>query len=127
MRPLRFAEATREAGRCLAYGMGVMVGTTATWSEDLFVTGVNGNRLVNDGKDGSGATKGSGVEETGWGARGVLRPTATASSTCSSAGTSTRQDRPHLHADGRSKAYCTLERYLGVSSRLVGLMAALQT
>lgn len=123
--PIRFAEATRDAGLAVSlFGMGAAVGDVdGDGSEDLFVTGVNGNRLlVNDGKGRfRDVTKGSGVEETGWGSSaafsdldgdGVLDLfvgryvdwTPKTDLTCT--------------LDGTSKAYCTPERYPGVSSRL---------
>ena len=123
--PLRFQEATREAGLAASlYGMGVAVGDVdGDGSPDLLVTGLNECRLfLNDGKGRfRDATKGSGIDGLGWATSaafgdfdgdGILDLfigqyvdwTPRSDLTCT--------------LDGKHKSYCTPERYPGKTSRL---------
>jgi hypothetical protein len=123
--PIRFVDATREAGLAISlYGMGVAVGdVNGDGAPDLFVSGLNGNRLlVNDGKGRfRDATKGSGVESTGW---------ATSAAFADFDGDGvldlfvaryvdwTEKTDLYCTLDGKTKSYCTPERYPGVTSHL---------
>ncbi|MFI5197234.1 MAG: CRTAC1 family protein [Thermoanaerobaculia bacterium] len=122
---IRFEDRTKEAGLALSlFGMGVAVGdVNDDGAPDLVITGLDDIRLLlNDGKGHfRDATKGSGLVESGWGTSaafadfdgdGVLdlfvgqyvNWTPTTDMYCS--------------LDGKTKSYCTPERYNGVSSRL---------
>lgn len=121
----RFVEATREAGLSVSlFGMGAAVGDVdGDGAPDLFVTGVNGNRLlVNDGKGRfRDATKGSGLEATGWGSSAAfadLDGDAVLDLFVGRYVDWTPKTDLFCTLDGRTKSYCTPERYPGVSSRL---------
>ena len=123
--PIRLVDATKEAGLAVSlYGMGVAVGDlNDDGAPDLVVTGLNGNRVfLNDGKGRfRDVTKGSGIESTGW---------ATSAALADFDGDGvldlfitryvdwTEKTDLFCTLDGKSKAYCTPERYPGVSSRL---------
>ncbi len=123
--PVRFVNATKEAGLAVSlYGMGVAVGDmNDDGAPDLFVSGLNGNKLfLNDGKGHfRDATKGSGLESTGW---------ATSAAFADFDGDGildlfvaryvdwTEKTDLFCTLDGKTKSYCTPERYPGVSSRL---------
>ncbi len=123
--PIRFVDATREAGLAVSlYGMGAAVGDVdGDGSPDLLVTGLNGNRLfLNDGKGRfRDATRGSGLESTGW-------ATSAAFADLDGDGVLdlfvgryvdwTETTDLFCTLDGKTKSYCTPERYPGVSSRL---------
>lgn len=123
--PIRFVDATKEAGLAVSlYGMGVAVGdVNDDGAPDLFVSGLNGNRLfLNDGKGHfRDVTKGSGLESTGW-------STSAAFADFDGDGILdlfvaryvdwTEKTDLFCTLDGKTKAYCTPERYPGVSSRL---------
>jgi hypothetical protein len=123
--PIRFVEATREAGLAASlFGMGVAVGDVdGDGSPDLFVTGVNGNRLfLNDGKGRfRDATKGSGVESTGWGssaAFGDFDGDGVLDLFVGRYVDWTPKTDLQCTLDGKTKSYCTPERYPGVTSNL---------
>ena len=121
--PIRFVEATKEAGLSVSlYGMGVAVGdVNGDGAPDLFVSGLNGNKLLlNDGKGHfRDATAGSGVESTGW---------ATSAAFADFDGDGvldlfvaryvdwTEKTDLFCTLDGKNKSYCTPERYPGVTS-----------
>ena len=123
--PIRFEDRTKEAGLAISlYGMGVAVGdVNDDGAPDLVITGLDDIRLLlNDGKGHfRDATKGSGLAGSGWGSSaafadfdgdGVLdlfvgqyvNWTAKTDLYCS--------------LDGKTKSYCTPERYPGTPSRL---------
>ena len=123
--PIRLVEATREAGLAVSlYGMGAAVGdVTEDGAPDLLVTGVNGNRLLlNDGKGRfRDATRGSGLESTGWGssaAFGDFDGDGVLDLFVGRYVDWTPQSDLLCTLDGKTKAYCTPERYPGVTSRL---------
>ena len=123
--PIKMVDATKESGLAVSlYGMGVAVGDLdGDGSPDLVVTGLNGNRvLLNDGKGRfRDVTKGSGIEATGW---------ATSAALADFDGDGildlfiaryvdwTEKTDLFCTLDGKTKSYCTPERYPGVSSRL---------
>jgi hypothetical protein len=122
---VRFEDRTREAGLAISlYGMGVAVGdVNGDGAPDLVITALDDIRLLLN--DGTGhfrdATKASGLVGSGWGTSAAFADfdgdgildlfvgqyvnwTPKADIYCS--------------LDGRTKSYCTPERYDGVSSRL---------
>ena len=122
---IRFEDRTKESGLAISlFGMGVAVGdVNDDGFPDVVITGVDDIRLLlNDGKGHfRDATKGSGLVGSGWGSSaafadfdgdGVLdlfvgqyvNWTAKTDLYCS--------------LDGKTKSYCTPERYPGTSSRL---------
>ena len=122
---IRFEDRTKESGLAISlFGMGVAVGDVNNDGfPDVVITGVDDIRLLlNDGKGHfRDATKGSGLVGSGWGSSaafadfdgdGVLdlfvgqyvNWTAKTDLYCS--------------LDGKTKSYCTPERYPGTSSRL---------
>ena len=123
--PIRFEDRTKEAGLAISlYGMGVAVGdVNDDGAPDLVITGLEDIRLlVNDGKGHfKDATKGSGLVGSGWG-------TSAAFADFDGDGVLdlfvgqyvnwTPKTDMHCSLDGRTKSYCTPERYNGVSSRL---------
>lgn len=123
--PLRFEDRTKEAGLAISlYGMGVAVGdVNDDGAPDLLITGLDDIRLlVNDGKGRfKDATKGSGLVGSGWG-------TSAAFADFDGDGVLdlfvgqyvnwTPKTDMHCSLDGKTKSYCTPERYNGVSSRL---------
>src|SRR5512140_740305 len=122
---VRFEDATKAAGLAISlYGMGVAVGdVNDDGAPDLVITGLDDIRLlVNDGKGRfRDATKGSGLAGSGWG-------TSAAFADFDGDGVLdlfvgqyvnwTPKTDMHCSLDGKTKAYCTPERYNGVSSRL---------
>ena len=123
--PIRFEDRTKEAGLAISlYGMGVAVGdVNDDGAPDLLITGLDDIRLlVNDGKGHfRDATKGSGLVGSGWG-------TSAAFADFDGDGVLdlfvgqyvnwTPKTDMYCSLDGRTKSYCTPERYNGVSSRL---------
>jgi hypothetical protein len=123
--PIRFEDRTKEAGLAISlYGMGVAVGdVNDDGAPDLVITGLDDIRLlVNDGKGHfRDATKGSGLVGSGWG-------TSAAFADFDGDGVLdlfvgqyvnwTPKTDMYCSLDGRTKSYCTPERYNGVSSRL---------
>ncbi len=123
--PIRFEDRTREAGLAVSlYGMGVAVGdVNDDGAPDLVITGLDDIRLfLNDGKGHfRDATKGSGLVGSGWG-------TSAAFADFDGDGVLdlfvgqyvnwTPKTDMYCSLDGRTKSYCTPERYNGVSSRL---------
>jgi enediyne biosynthesis protein E4 len=123
--PIRFENRTKEAGLAISlYGMGVAVGdVNDDGAPDLVITGLDDIRLLlNDGKGHfRDATKGSGLVASGWG-------TSAAFADFDGDGTLdlfvgqyvnwTPKTDMYCSLDGKTKSYCTPERYNGVSSRL---------
>lgn len=123
--PIRFEDRTKEAGLAISlYGMGVAVGdVNEDGAPDLVITGIDDIRLlVNDGKGHfRDATKGSGLIGSGWG-------TSAAFADFDGDGVLdlfvgqyvnwTPKTDMYCSLDGKTKSYCTPERYNGVSSRL---------
>ncbi|HTS02974.1 MAG TPA: CRTAC1 family protein [Thermoanaerobaculia bacterium] len=123
--PIRFEDRTKEAGLAVSlYGMGVAVGdVNDDGAPDLVITGLDDIRLfVNDGKGHfRDATKGSGLVGSGWG-------TSAAFADFDGDGVLdlfvgqyvswTPKTDMYCSLDGRTKSYCTPERYNGVPSRL---------
>ncbi len=123
--PIRFEDRTREAGLAISlYGMGVAVGdVNDDGAPDIVVTGLDDIRLlVNDGKGRfHDVTKGSGLVAPGWG-------TSAAFADFDGDGVLdlfvgqyvnwTPKTDMYCSLDGRTKSYCTPERYNGVPSRL---------
>ena len=123
--PIRFEDRTKEAGLAISlYGMGVAVGdVNDDGAPDLVITGLDDIRLlVNDGKGHfHDATKGSGLVGSGWG-------TSAAFADFDGDGVLdlfvgqyvnwTPKTDMYCSLDGKTKSYCTPERYNGVSSRL---------
>src|SRR5512141_1308617 len=122
---LRFEDATKAAGLAISlYGMGVAVGdVNDDGAPDLVITALDDIRLlVNDGKGHfRDATKGSGLVGSGWG-------TSAAFADFDGDGVLdlfvgqyvnwTPKTDMYCSLDGKTKSYCTPERYNGVSSRL---------
>jgi hypothetical protein len=122
---IRFEDRTKEAGLALSlFGMGVAVGdVNDDGAPDLVITGLDDIRLLlNDGKGHfRDATKGSGLAGSGWGTSaafadfdgdGVL-DLVVGQYVNWSPGTDL-----YCTLDGKTKSYCTPERYSGTSSRL---------
>jgi hypothetical protein len=122
---IRFEDRTKEAGLALSlFGMGVAVGdVNDDGAPDLVITGLDDIRLLlNDGKGRfHDATKGSGLAGAGWGTSaafadfdgdGVL-DLIVGQYVNWSPGTDL-----YCTLDGKTKSYCTPERYPGTSSRL---------
>ncbi|HEX7615775.1 MAG TPA: CRTAC1 family protein [Thermoanaerobaculia bacterium] len=123
--PIRFEDRTRDAGFAVSlYGMGVAVGdVNDDGFPDVVVTGLDDIRLLlNDGKGHfKDATKGSGLVGSGWG-------TSAAFADFDGDGVLdlfvgqyvnwTAKTDMYCSLDGRTKSYCTPERYDGVPSRL---------
>ncbi len=123
--PIRFEDRTKEAGLAISlYGMGVAVGdVNDDGAPDLVITGLDDIRLlVNDGKGHfRDATKGSGLVGSGWG-------TSAAFADFDGDGVLdlfvgqyvnwTPKTDMYCSLDGKTKSYCTPERYNGVSSHL---------
>ena len=122
---IRFEDRTKEAGLALSlFGMGVAVGdVNDDGAPDLVITGLDDIRLLlNDGKGHfRDATKGSGLAGSGWGTSaafadfdgdGVL-DLVVGQYVNWSPGTDL-----YCTLDGKTKSYCTPERYPGTSSRL---------
>jgi hypothetical protein len=123
--PIRFEDRTKESGLAVSlYGMGVAVGdVNGDGAPDLVITGLDDIRLLlNDGKGRfRDATKGSGLVGSGWG-------TSAAFADFDGDGVLdlfvgqyvnwTPRTDMFCSLDGKTKSYCTPERYSGVSSRL---------
>ena len=123
--PIRFEDRTKETGLAISlYGMGVAVGdVNDDGAPDLLITGLDDIRLLlNDGKGHfRDATKGSGLAGSGWG-------TSAAFADFDGDGVLdlfvgqyvnwTPKTDMYCSLDGKTKAYCTPERYNGVPSRL---------
>ena len=123
--PIRFEDRTRDAGLAISlYGMGVAVGdVNDDGFPDIVVTGLDDIRLLlNDGKGRfRDATKGSGLVGSGWG-------TSAAFADFDGDGVLdlfvgqyvnwTPKTDMYCSLDGKTKSYCTPERYNGVPSRL---------
>ncbi len=122
---MRFEDRTREAGLAISlYGMGIAVGDVdGDGTPDVVITGLDDIRLlVNDGKGRfRDATRGSGLTGSGWG-------TSAAFADFDGDGVLdlfvgqyvnwTPKTDMFCSLDGKTKAYCTPERYNGVSPRL---------
>jgi enediyne biosynthesis protein E4 len=122
---IRFEDRTKESGLAISlFGMGVAVGdVNDDGFPDVVITGLDDIRLfLNDGKGRfHDATKGSGLAGTGWG-------TSAAFADFDGDGVldlfvgqyvnwTSRTDL-YCSLDGKTKSYCTPERYPGTSSRL---------
>jgi hypothetical protein len=123
--PIRFEERTKEAGLGLSlYGMGVAVGdVNDDGAPDLVITGLDDIRLLlNDGKGHfRDATKGSGLVGTGWGTSAAFADFDGDGALDLFVGQYvnwTPKTDMYCSLDGKTKSYCTPERYNGVSSRL---------
>jgi hypothetical protein len=122
---VRFEDRTREAGLAISlYGMGVAVGdVNDDGAPDVVITGLNDIRLLlNDGhgrfRD---ATKGSGLVGTGWGTSAAFADFDGDGILDLFVGQYvnwTPKTDMYCSLDGKTKAYCTPERYDGVSPRL---------
>jgi len=123
--PIRFVDQTREAGLAVSmYGMGAAIGDVdGNGTPDLLVTGLEEDRLfLNDGKGRfRDASKGSGLDGKGWATSaafgdfdgdGVLDLFL-----CQYVDWTSATDL-YCTLDGKTKAYCTPERYPGRTSRL---------
>jgi len=122
---IRFEDRTVESGLAISlFGMGVAVGdVNDDGFPDLVITGLDDIRLfLNDGKGHfHDATKGSGLVGTGWG-------TSAAFADFDGDGVLdlfvgqyvnwTPKTDLYCSLDGKTKSYCTPERYPGTSSRL---------
>jgi enediyne biosynthesis protein E4 len=122
---MKFEDRTTEARLAISlYGMGVAVGdVNDDGASDLVITALDDIRLlVNDGKGHfRDATKGSGLAGSGWG-------TSAAFADFDGDGVLdlfvgqyvnwTPKTDMYCSLDGKTKSYCTPERYNGVSSRL---------
>ncbi len=123
--PIRFEDRTKDAGLAVAlYGMGVAIGDVdGDGFPDVVVTGLDDIRLfLNDGKGHfRDATKGSGLVGAGWG-------TSAAFADFDGDGVLdlfvgqyvewTPKTDMYCSLDGKTKSYCTPERYNGSPSRL---------
>jgi len=120
----RFSDVTREAGlETVFYGMGAAVGDYDNdGRDDLYVTGLQGNRLYrNRGGRFEEVTARAGVSDRGWGTSaaffdfdgdGFLDLFV-----CRYVEWSPEKDL-YCTLDGKTKSYCTPERYPGATSRL---------
>jgi hypothetical protein len=122
---IRFEDRTKEAGLALSlFGMGVAVGdVNDDGAPDLVITGLDDIRLLlNDGKGHfRDATKGSGLVGSGWGTSAVFADFDGDGILDLFVGQYvnwTPKTDMYCSLDGRTKSYCTPERYDGVSSRL---------
>ncbi len=123
--PIRFEDRTRDAGFAVSlYGMGVAVGdVNDDGFPDVVVTGLDDIRLfLNDGKGRfRDATKGSGLVGSGWGSSAAFADFDGDGVLDLFVGQYvnwTPKTDMYCSLDGKTKSYCTPERYNGVSSRL---------
>ncbi|MDL2717378.1 MAG: CRTAC1 family protein [Acidobacteriota bacterium] len=122
---IRFENRTKEAGLAVSlYGMGVAVGdVNDDGFPDLVITGLDDIRLLlNDGKGHfRDATKGSGLVGTGWGTSAVFADFDGDGVLDLFVGQYvnwTPKTDMYCSLDGKTKSYCTPERYNGAASRL---------
>ncbi|MDQ2980110.1 MAG: CRTAC1 family protein [Acidobacteriota bacterium] len=120
----RFRDVTREAGlQKVFYGMGVAVGDYDNdGRDDLYVTALGGNFLFHNlgGRFEEVASR-AGVKDSGWGTSAVWLDSDGDGLldlfVCRYVDWSPKTDL-FCTLDGRTKSYCTPERYPGVSSHL---------
>src|SRR5664279_3422564 len=122
---IRFEDHTKEAGLAISlYGMGVAVGdVNDDGFPDVVVTGVDDIRLLlNDGKGHfRDATKGSGLVGSGWGTSAAFADSDGDGVLDLFVGQYVKwpaQTDLYCTLDGKTKSYCTPERYPGTPSRL---------
>src|ERR1035437_10849531 len=122
---IRFEDRTKESGLAISlFGMGVAVGdVNDDGFPDVVITGVDDIRLLlNDGKGlFRDATKGSGLVGSGWGssaAFGDFGGDGVLDLFVGQYVTWTVKTDMYCSLDGKTKSYCTPERYPGTPSRL---------
>ena len=122
---IRFEDRTKESGLAISlFGMGVAVGdVNDDGFPDVVITGVDDIRLLlNDGKGHfRDATKGSGLVGSGWGSSAAFADFDGDGVLDLFVGqyvTWTVKTDMYCSLDGKTKSYCTPERYPGTPSRL---------
>jgi len=121
---IRFEDRTKEAGLALSlFGMGVAVGdVNDDGAPDLVITGLEDIRLLlNDGKGHfRDATKGSGLAGSGWGTSAAFADfdgDGVLDLVVGQYVNWTPKTDMYCSLDGKTKSYCTPERYPGTSLR----------